>query len=49
MQTNVKPFAEVKGNVAESHINKTFTNGGTTPPTNLGMADGWKSPMFTGR
>lgn len=47
MQTNVKPFAEVKGNVKESNVNKTYVSG--SAPSNLGMIDSWKSPMFTGK
>lgn len=48
MQTNVKPFAEIKGTVKESNVTKTYTTGGN-PSQSLGMLDGWKSPMFTGK
>jgi len=46
MQTNVKPFAEIKGTVKENNIVTTYV-GNSKPSDNLGMIDGWKSPMFT--
>lgn len=49
MINNVKPFAEIKGTVKEDNLTKTYTTGGQNAGTALGMIDGWKSPMFTGR
>lgn len=47
MLNNVKPFAEIKGNVKENNVVTTYV-GNSKPSENLGMIDGWKAPMFTG-
>lgn len=49
MQTNVKPFAEIKGTVKEDNITKTYTTGSQNIGNSLGMLDGWKTPMVTGK